>query len=121
MIHETSSPYNSRSNGLAEAAVKNVKYLMIKCGNWKDFKKALSEWRNVPREDGSSPAQLLLGRRQRGALPTIRREAFDLEKAKSKRDIFDKEKLKKTNENLRPLKPLRMGCEVLIQDPKTRR
>ncbi len=31
ILHETSSPYNPESNGLAEAAVKNVKKLLIKC------------------------------------------------------------------------------------------
>ena len=68
--HELSSPYNPRSNGLAEAAVKNMKTLLKKCSYDKqDFREALLEWRNVPRADGVSPAQLFLGRRQKTNLP----------------------------------------------------
>ena len=34
--HEVSSPYNPKSNGLAEAAVKNVKNIIAKCYNTKE-------------------------------------------------------------------------------------
>ena len=71
--HELSSPYNSQSNGLAEAAVKSVKTLLSKCKETKeDFEVALSAWRNTPRADGFSPAQMFFGRRQRtSTLPTL--------------------------------------------------
>ena len=70
IIHETSSPYNPASNGLAEAAVKNVKFLLKKCILAKEnFFNALLHWRNVPRSDGISPSQAFLGRRQRAFLP----------------------------------------------------
>ena len=70
IIHELSSPYNPRGNGLAEAAVKNVKTLLAKCAETKnDAQKALYHWRNIPRSDGFSPAQLLFGRKQFTALP----------------------------------------------------
>ena len=60
--HEVSSPYNHKSNGLAEAAVKNIKYLLSKCvSSGQDCDQAIYEWRNVPRSDGYSPAQLLFG------------------------------------------------------------
>jgi transposase InsO family protein len=40
--HETSSPYNSQSNGHAEAAVKNMKHLLITLNTkWADFRTAL--------------------------------------------------------------------------------
>ncbi len=43
--YELSSLYNARSNGHAEAAVKNVEYLLEKHhGKWDDFKEALLEW-----------------------------------------------------------------------------
>ena len=65
-----SSPYNPRANGLAESAVKTVKNMLKKClEQGKDVERALYEWRNLPREHGSSPSQLLFGRRQRMLLP----------------------------------------------------
>jgi len=69
---ETSSPYNPRSNGLAEAAVKNCKKLLGKClKGGEDFGAALLEFRNCPRADGFSPSQLMFGRRSRTALPAL--------------------------------------------------
>ena len=67
----TSSPYHARSNGHAESAVKQMKYLLEKVDhNWDDFRMALLEWRNTPRVDtGLSPAQSFLGRRQRTTAP----------------------------------------------------
>lgn len=67
---ETSSPYNPRSNGLAEAAVKNCKKLLLKCAaGGENFEEALLEFLNCPRADGSPPAQLTFGRQMRTALP----------------------------------------------------
>ena len=66
--HELSSPYNPKSNGLAEAAVKSVKNI-LRNASGTDPDTMLFEWRNVPRSDGYSPAQLLFGRQQRTCLP----------------------------------------------------
>ena len=53
ITHELSSPYNPKSNGLAEAGVKNVKLLLGKCSVTKeDPQRALYNWRNIPRKDG---------------------------------------------------------------------
>ena len=72
ITHETSSPHNPKSNGLAEAGVKSVKYLLLKTDKAKeDFEYALHSWRNTPREDGTSPAQIMFGRRQNTHLPTL--------------------------------------------------
>ena len=70
--HTTSSPYWSRGNGRAEAAVKCAKRLLIKAReSGEDPYLALLEWRNTPSEQlGPSPAQLLFGRRTRTRLPT---------------------------------------------------
>ncbi len=58
------------SNGLAEAAVKNCKKLLLKCiSGWGNYANALLEFCNCPRPDGFSPAQLMFGRRMRSALP----------------------------------------------------
>eukprot|EP00731_Ephydatia_muelleri_P000916 Em0001g916a len=62
--HTLSSPYNSQSNGKAESAVKIAKRLMKRSTD------PYLEWRNTPTIGmGSSPAQRLLSRRTRGAVP----------------------------------------------------
>jgi len=70
--HEISSAYHPQSNGLAESAVKNMKYLIMKLDSLEELPMALMHWRNTPRADGDlSPAELFLGRRQRRLLPVL--------------------------------------------------
>ena len=70
LIH--SSPYHSSGNGLAEAAVRNIKELLKKYeGNWKKFQRGLMLWRNMPNKSGKSPAEMFLGHRQRTILPLL--------------------------------------------------
>ena len=72
VTHELSSPYNPESNGLAEAAVKNMKSLVLRCkAKGENLSHALAAWRNMTRQDGTSPAQLFFGRRQRLGLPML--------------------------------------------------
>ena len=69
--HELSSPYNPRVNGLAESGVKIVKNMLHKClGEGKDMQRVLYEWRNLPKQHGYSPAQLMFGRSQQLLLPS---------------------------------------------------
>ena len=44
ILHEVSSPYNPKGNGLAEAAVKNVKNILAKCASTGQSP-IWSEWR----------------------------------------------------------------------------
>jgi transposase InsO family protein len=69
--HITSSPYHSRSNGKAEAAVKIVKNLFKKAiADEKDPWLALLDYRNTPTEGiKSSPCQRLMSRRTRTLVP----------------------------------------------------
>jgi len=98
--HVTSSPYNPRSNGLAEAGVKIVKNLLEKVeGKFDALQEALSEWRTFPRShDSLSPAELFLQRRPQGQLPHFlpsrRQQPLDG----------------------RSLPQLHVGQEVLVQD-----
>ena len=72
VVHTTSSPYNPRSNGLAEAAVKQAKLLLKKSDSSEDFGRRLQAWRNVPAAgDKLSPAEKFYGRRQRYGLPIL--------------------------------------------------
>ena len=119
--HETSSPYNPMSNGLAEAAVKSVKYLIMKTANHTDFEKALLEFRNTPRMDKTSPAQLFLGRRQRTAVPSLQecRRPVDQDQAMER-----KRATQHAAETANPgvtLADLEVGTSVRVQNLMTRR
>nr|XP_027212148.1 uncharacterized protein K02A2.6-like [Penaeus vannamei] len=68
--HLVTSPHYPQSNGHAEAAVKSVKYLILKTapdGNidCEAFDRGLLELRNTPTPAGRSPAQILLSVGQR--------------------------------------------------------
>ena len=76
IYHSVSSPYNPRSNGKAEAAVKTIKNLMKKCdcnGNImaETFKAGLLEHRSTPGGDGKSPAEIVYGREIRTLVPNF--------------------------------------------------
>ena len=69
--HETSSPYNPRSNGHAEAAVKTAKHLLLKT-KLSEFSSALAAWRNTSRENKPSPNELMLCRKIRDGKAIIK-------------------------------------------------
>jgi transposase InsO family protein len=81
-FHKTSSPGHHSANGKAEAAVKVIKHMMIKCmRNENDHAQALLELRNTPRQDTNlSPAQMLFGRSVRSCIPSIGHKITDEEK-----------------------------------------
>ena len=70
ILHQLSSPYNSRSNGSAESGVKAVKAVMAKCqpSHWED---AFSSLRSSCDSSGNSPASLFFTRNVRSPLPTL--------------------------------------------------
>ncbi len=123
--HQVSSPYNPQSNGLAEAGVKQVKYLLKKCA--KDdtsVSEALAAYRNMPREDGFSPSQLMNGRRMRSAaLPVLSQHlTVQLENVKEGRIARDTtaERAKDYyNDGTKALPPLQIGDAVVVQNRKT--
>ncbi|XP_047472032.1 uncharacterized protein LOC125027171, partial [Penaeus chinensis] len=72
--HAMSSPHYPQSNGHAEAAVKKVKYLIMKTapnGNIdsEEFDRGLLELHNTPNFTGRSPAQILFGMPLRSCVP----------------------------------------------------
>ena len=72
VIHETSAPYNRESNGLAEAAVNNLKSIILRCKeNDADLRSAIATWRNMTRSDGSSPSEIFFNRTQKQNLPLL--------------------------------------------------
>ncbi|XP_008484626.1 uncharacterized protein LOC103521292 [Diaphorina citri] len=65
-----SSPYHHKSNGLAESHVKIIKNLLKKAqSNGSDPYLALLNFRNTPKNNSPSPAQLLFSRALRTKIP----------------------------------------------------
>ena len=59
MNHELAWTYNLESNGLAKAAVKKMKLLILRFIRAKEsIPLAVAAWRNIARDDGSSQNQL---------------------------------------------------------------
>jgi len=101
---ELSSPYNSQSNGLAEAAVKAMKRLVLAVAP-SSLQSAIQEWRNTPRSvDGISPSMAFLGRRTRGLLPCLPQPTLEFPSRSPLRDDAGRE-----------LRPLAAGTEVWVQ------
>lgn len=68
--HVVSSPYLPRSNGLAEVSVKIIKNILRKSDDsGSDPYLGLLQYRNTPRGNLNSPAQLLMSRTLRSQLP----------------------------------------------------
>ena len=130
IVHELSSAYYPQSNGLAESAVKSMKHLLLKTkDSHEDFRFALLEWRNTPRQDGVSPAQAFLGRRQRTLLPALPDATVpdfakcpDFQVAKDARQEARRvEKLQHDQHAREVPQPLSVGTKVVVQCPRTNR
>ncbi|ODM88365.1 hypothetical protein Ocin01_18317 [Orchesella cincta] len=129
--HTTSSPHYPQSNGLAESAVKAVKYLLAKTSPSGDleneaFQLGLLELRNTPRADGRSPAQMVFGQPMRTTLP-LHRSRFAAEWKSQHKDCdirasrLRQKATERYNKAAKPLKGLQRGDIVLLQDPKSKR
>ncbi|XP_059097949.1 uncharacterized protein K02A2.6-like [Tigriopus californicus] len=124
--HQTSSPNNPQSNGHAEAGVKAMKYLVAKSSNWQSLLTALCEWRNTPQSSGYSPAQRLLGGRQRTlilahpssyfCLPSDHYERFEKQKS-----TLNAKSAMYFNRLAKPLSKLDPGDLVHVQHPLTKK
>ena len=102
-----------------------MKHLLEKTNSWEDFRHALLEWRNTPRQhDKLSPAQWFLGRRQKtqaAALPEAYQRISDRDLKEA--EIIRGEKRRQTKERTpsNPKSILSVGEKVLIQHWRTRR
>lgn len=64
----------AQSNGHAEVTVKSMKRLVAKTETMEsdEFLQGLLEFRNTPRSDGRSPAQIVFGHAVRSRVPQFR-------------------------------------------------
>ena len=132
IIHETSSPYNPRSNGHAEAAVKTAKYLLLKTRP-SDFDSALAAWRNTAREDRPSPNELMFCRKVRDEKAVIDSQLHIQVPEKDNHRIHESISSKKQNNPTNSTSKsknasshqipecFQQGDKVCVQDPCTKR
>ena len=84
---------------------------------------SLLEYRNTPRKDGFSPAQMMFGRRQRTKLPCTQ-EAYkpiDIEEAARSRKKQRMEVKNQYDKTAKTLPKLHIGQKVYVQDPVSKR
>ena len=117
--HTVSSPTHAQSTGKAEAAVKNVKNLLKKCGsvNHDEFWKGMLAIRNTPLSCGKSPAQLLFGRPLHDFLPRFPNPEEEFLTPTTRGKILrakNKEKLY-YDQHAKVLPPLQPGSRVAIR------
>ena len=122
--HTRSSPYHSKGNGRAEAAVKVCKTMLKKCD---DIQAALLNYRNTPQLGHSySPAQRLLNHRTRTLLPTsnklLQSKVVDAERVTSE-IIQKRETSKRVYDRTagRELEPLTVGSHAYVKPPPSKR
>lgn len=116
-----SSPAYAQSNGLAEAAVKQVKYLLTKCAgraSSSSFTEGLLAYRATPRDGGLSPAQLVFGRTPRTRVPQLaeaRLPKVSVEQHVGKTAKLAEAAKQRYDASARDLTPLDKGKRVYVQ------
>ena len=130
--HIVSSPHYPQSNGHAEASVKAMKALVKHCWNERTrnvdvnkWMEGLLQWRNTPRVDGRSPAQIRFGHPSRDTLP-VHKRAFApewqkaIKQANANTQAFKLESKQCYDKTAHPLQPFNVGANVVVQDHATK-
>ena len=130
--HITSAPHYAQSNGRAEAAVKSMKKLIRRTWNFRrqrldneGWAAAITQYCNTPDVSGTSPAQRLFGRPLQDVIPA-HHKAFAPEwqprasTAERRRQHARQRQEQRYNATAHPLPQLTIGCQVAIQDPRSR-
>lgn len=116
--HTTSSPNYPKSNGLAESTVKIVKSLLKKCKQDNtDPYTALLNFRNSPKENSPSPANLLFNRNLNERCPVSAN--YLKPKIYTRSAMLDKKLQQKVeyhyNKTAKPLNELEVGQDILFK------
>ena len=131
--HIMSSPHYPQSNSHAEASVKAMKKLVKSCWDKRShnldrnkWALGLLQWRNTPRADGLSPAQIVFGHPARDTLPVHKRAfAPEWQKAVKEVDCHTEERKCKMeqcyNASAHDLPSFNMGTKVVVQDHSTKK
>ncbi|KFM57554.1 Transposon Ty3-I Gag-Pol polyprotein, partial [Stegodyphus mimosarum] len=116
----TSSPNYPQSNGMVERHIQTVKRMLEKAviGN-KDPYLVLLEYRNSPiSAEIKSPSELMFGRKVNGLVPIKENFIQTKEHAEHKQQLLKRQALQKKyyDKSARPLKPLKIGDNVYINE-----
>ena len=114
ITRQTSSAYNSQSNGLVERAVGRCKEVLKKCNvNKGDWRAAMREMRLSPSAGlgGQCPAQIFHRRLPRGMLPTLR-DNTDFNRAMAYRSIYLEKMQADLKSRVNPSEKLEVGDAV---------
>ena len=119
VIQETSSPYNSASNGLAEKAIKDVKNMLKRQTGRSSISKLVAEHNGIARTHmDASPADLFFNRVVRTSTPASGRRKIDMEKELQRRAEEQKNIRKKLGRGRLNLDTFEKGDRVRLQDIK---
>ncbi|KAL0878513.1 hypothetical protein ABMA27_003602 [Loxostege sticticalis] len=118
--HVTSSPYLSCSNGMVERTVGIVKNMLKKChADKSDPYLALLMYRNTPKLNHYSPAELSMSRSLRTVIPiTESNLQFKAINNKQVQETIEKQKVNSSfycNKNRKQLKPLSVGDKIMFK------
>ncbi|KZS02194.1 Uncharacterized protein APZ42_000862, partial [Daphnia magna] len=122
-----STPHYPQSNGHVEAAVAATKELVTKISPSGDlssheFSRGMLEFRNTPRENGVSPAEMVFGHQLRSIIPAHRTSYAARWQAvmegRDRQAEIDASVKFRYDKHARPLAPLLLGTHVRIWNPK---
>ena len=116
----TSSPRYPKSNGLAERTVQTIKRIFTKSkADGHDIDLAILTYRTTPLDIGLSPSQLLMSRRLRSNIPTIKENLkpihHDTDKVRAELLLGHDKSRSYHDRSAHVLKPLNSGDSVRVQ------
>ena len=128
VVWGNSTPHYPQSNGHAEAAVAAMKDLVTKISlplrgdlTSDDFASVMLEFRNTPRENGLSPAEMVFDHPLRSIVPAHQTSYATrwraVMKGRDRQAELDAAVKFKYDEHARPLAPLPLGTDVRVRDP----